>query len=485
MISSKKITVISIVLVAFALVFSIVLMLMPSVGVVGTVALSDLHSINFTEDDYYTNYSSASVAKIDLDTLTSNSKNVNIIGNEITILGGGTYVLSGELYGNIIVDSENNSLVRLILNNAHITSEDFSPLFINQADKVVISLIEGTENSLTDGKVYNEEKLTDSKPSSALYSKDSVTINGKGALNIAGNFKDGINVNDGLKIMEGNINITAVGDGINVNDYIAVNSASINVNAGIDAIKCQHDEQEYGFISLENCTLELVAGDDGISASSSVYINSVTANIENCTEGIEGSYITINSGSIKINATDDGLNALGTNSGFMRPVGMQKKNINEEDILLTINGGDILIEAGGDGIDANGAVRVNGGNIQLYGPENNGNSSFDFEYGFLIDGGSIIAAGSSGMATSPHSSSVQNSLVFYTGSFPADSTISVKDSDGNEIISGTSTKKFDWVCVSTPHITTGKTYSLYINGQSVSSLDATDTVTSSGGKNRW
>ena len=594
MISSKKISLISLALILVVLCFTVAAMLFPkgiTAGhITGEVSYSDLHSVTYSAGDYYSDYTGSSPVKIALagDTATAESTNVSVNGNEITVLGGGTYVLEGELKGNIIVNSADGAQVRLVMNGASIISEDFSPLYIKQAASTVISLAPGTDNLLADGSVYNSEKQDDGKPSAALHSSDDLIINGDGSLTVTGNSMDGIKANDTLKITGGTLKITAADDGINANDYIALQTAFLEITAGGDAVRCENEEKDKGFIALTEAAFTVTSGGDGISASSSLYadssaavitsgggsetvtlisetmgggmnrggfrnqqtmdtpsakgikasdisitggaytidssddaihsdgslfvsggsfdistgddgvhaeknvtLNPDTLNITKCREGIEGARIVIDGGDISVVSSDDGINAVGESSagGGMPPMmGMHKETITEEDMYLIINGGNIYIQTGGDGVDSNAAAVLNGGTVCVYGPENSGNSSLDFEYGFVINGGSLLAAGSSGMAELPHDTSEQNSIVFYLDkNYDAGSTISVTDSEGNEIMSGKSAKQFSWVCVSNSALSKSSSYSLNRNGTQVSSVEVTDTVTSSGstGRRMW
>lgn len=593
MISSKNITFIAVLLTALVLIFTVVVMLAPNSvitgNLIGSIDYGSGHLISYSDDDYYSDYSKGAIAKINLavGTATTDSKNVSVVGNTITVLGGGTYVISGELTdGSIIVDSSDGAVVRLVLNGAKINSSDFSAIYIKQSEKTVISTVKGTENYLTDAEIYDENKLADGKPDAALYSKDDLTINGAGTLFVIGNYEDAIKVNDSLKITEGTLKVTAKDEGISVNDAIGILNADLEITSGNDALRCESDTQDKGFIALEGARLTAKSEGDGISSSSAIYANNAALNItagggsENaqkttmgfgggrgfggafknqnsvdaastkaikagtkisinggeyildssddaihsdgdidirsgtitiscgddaihaeknatlnpetltiseCTEGIEGAYITINGGIISITSSDDGINAVGENSmgGGFAPMGMHKENITDEDIYLTINGGNISINTDGDGVDSNGAALINGGNIVVYGPENNGNSSLDFQYGFIINGGSLLAAGSSGMAETPSESSAQNALVFYLDeSFNNGSEIKLTDDNGNEILSGTSEKKFNWVCVSSENIVKGEKYTLLINGSEINTLEVTDNITSSGSKGR-
>lgn len=519
MISSKRIDIIAILLIVLVLTLTVWSMISFEKyydgHLVGTVDYSDLHSVTFTADDHYSNYSKYGVAKINLNGLsaTSSSNNVKIDGSHINILGGGTYVLSGQLdNGTIIVDSGDNAEVRIVLNNASVTSDDFAPLYVKQAEKTVVSLVDGTVNTFTDGTTYNADKLEDGKPDAAIYSRDNLTINGNGTLIINGNYQDGIKSNDILKITEGTVKITAVDEGINANDYVAMLNAGVTVNSGGDAIKAEHEDDDKGFVALENTNVNITGTTDGIYASSALYINDgdyqlsveedalhgeqrvvlnpTTLNITKCLEGIEGAFVAINGGDITVVSYDDGINAVGLNSngGFGSPMGMHKDTIEEEDVYLAINGGNITIETGGDGIDSNGTAVINGGTIYVYGPENSGNSSLDFEYGFVVNSGQVLAAGSSGMAEVPHAASKQKSLVFYLDdTYQRESSISIRDSNGNEIITGNSVKRFNWVCASTDLIKQDEVYSLVINDKTVAEVEASDTVNTYGSRvfGRW
>ena len=52
--------------------------------------------------------------------------------------------------GQIIVDSEDDENVRLVLNNADITSKDSSPILVKNAKNTIISLPSGTNSTLTE-----------------------------------------------------------------------------------------------------------------------------------------------------------------------------------------------------------------------------------------------------------------------------------------------------------------------------------------------
>lgn len=155
------------------------------------------------------------------------------LGNEsVTITNAGTYVLSGQLKdGQIVVNADSKDTVRLVLNGVQIESKDKAPIYIENADKVILSLEEGTENILIDNASNNEEQ------DAVIYAKDDLTINGKGSLLIEANNKHGISCNNELVIMEGHLNILAVGDGIHVKEDTLIQSGELTIEAEQDAIQ--------------------------------------------------------------------------------------------------------------------------------------------------------------------------------------------------------------------------------------------------------
>jgi len=166
-------------------------------------------------------------------------------------------------------------------------------------------------------------------------------------------------------------------------------------------------------------------------------------------EGIatETKDITIHSGKIYIESEDDGINAGG------------------EGGLITIDGGEIFIQAKGDGIDSNKNLIIKGGNIYTIGSPTGGDAGIDTDDGFEINGGTVIALGA-GMLEKPETSSSQESISFQLEStVPKGSKISVRNSQGEEVISFEAKEQFRTLIVSNEKITSG-TYTLYQDGES-------------------
>ncbi len=503
MISSKRINLIAVILVVLAVVLVVIMMIVPhnSENILGAVAYQGGQTIEYDSTDYYSNYTGGDYSRIifDGDAVAVSSSDVTVSGTDVTINCGGVYELSGTVAdGSVTINAADGAMVRLILNGVNITSSDSAAICIEKSAKTVISLIDGTVNTLTDGTEY-----INTNSDATIYSKDDLVINGGGTLVVNANYADAIKVNDGLKIIDGNIEVTAVDEAINVNDYVVISGGVIRLNSGGDAIKCGNEETP-GFIALEGGTVDITtatdavyaysdvyvndiimsisAGDDAVHSEETLYLNGGTFNITSSIEGLEGAYIVMNGGEYTVVSSDDGVNATGKGStnGMMENPGMRGGHgAVSSEVYLTINGGTLHAQVDGDGLDSNAAALINGGYIEVYGPENNGNSTLDFDGGFAINGGTVIAAGSSGMAESPTSESKQNVIVVaLSTTYEAGTAFSLKDSGGNEIASGTSAKRFDWLCISSDEIKTDSTYTVTVGDTEEASVTVENSVTS-------
>lgn len=127
--------------------------------------------------------------KIDL-SAPKEADGVKVSGSTVTITEAGTYVLSGTLTdGQIIIDVGDEDDVRLVLENASITCTTTAPVYAKNADKVIISLPENTESTVTDTVTGTDgnDALT-----AAIFAKCDLSVNGTGTLNVNANANDGI-----------------------------------------------------------------------------------------------------------------------------------------------------------------------------------------------------------------------------------------------------------------------------------------------------
>ena len=354
---------------------------------------------------------------------TVNGSGAEASGNTVTITKKGTYIVSGTMEdGQIIVETENGKDVQIVLNQASLTCKSGAPICVLNAGTITITAAEGTTNEIIETSSYQYTDTTTEEQNAALFSTDDLIINGTGTIEITGDYSNGIKAKDTLIIEDVTLIITAVDDGINANEDILISSGNITISAG----------------------------DDGIHSDLLLTINDGTIDITKCYEGLEGCQITINGGNITLVSSDDGINAA---------------NKEGSNYLLTITGGFVSMTVGGDGVDSNGSIVMSGGYVEVFGPTSDGNGSIDYENTFVMTGGVIVAAGSSGMAMTTSNTSTQNGLmVYFTQAQSAGTTYKVTDSEGNTIVEVSPTKNYNCIYVSSPDLTQGETYYVSTNG---------------------
>jgi len=238
-------------------------------------------SLVFANSDYDVGYDedeSVAIA-LDGDTASCDSSDVTIDGSTVTITSGGTYILSGTLDdGMVIVDAKGEE-VQIVLNGVTINSETSAAIYCLKADKLTITLAEGTTNALSNGGTF--EAIDDNNIDGVIFSKQDLTINGDGTLIVDSPAGNGIVGKDTLNITGGTIEITSEGHGIEVNDSIGIAGAVITIDSGKDGIQCENEEDEtLGYIYISSGTITITADGDGISATGFIQIDDGDITIE-------------------------------------------------------------------------------------------------------------------------------------------------------------------------------------------------------------
>jgi hypothetical protein len=117
--------------------------------------------------------------------------------------------------------------------------------------------------------------------------------------------------------------------------------------------------------------------------------------------------------------------------------------------------------------------------VIVYGPTTDGNGALDVNGTFLVNGGTLIALGSSGMAESPDTSSTQG-WVQASLSGSAGTTVSITQSNAT-IAQFVAKKAFANVVYSSSAITSGQTYTVTAGSSSVSATAGQATAGGMGG----
>ena len=250
--------------------------------------------------------------------------------------------------------------------------------------------------------------------------------------------------------------------GIKADGRLYINGGTFTINSADDSA---HSNSA---VTINDGTYTLTTGDDGVHSGEALEINGGTITISESYEGLEGLTVTINDGDIDITSSDDGINAAGGTEemGFGGMGNDSTEDTSTDEMWMEINGGYIHVLAGGDGIDSNGDITVNGGEVYIDGPSDNGNSAIDYgdRSACYVNGGTVVAIGSSGMAEDISDDSDQQVMLVKLDSQKEAGEVTLTDSDGNEIITYTALKAYDCVIISTKDLEAGQTYTLTTSG---------------------
>lgn len=445
--------------------------------------------------------------------------------DDVTITDGGVYVLTGTLTDGRVLVNAPGADVTLVLQNADITCTDSSALYIYKAANVLVYLPDGTASTLTDGSSYDYgdsfSSADDEEPNACLYSKSDLIIAGGGTLTVTGNANNGITGKDTLKIEGTTVNVTAANHGVNGKDCLVLKQADVTVTSGGDALRATNDsDSALGCILIGASALTLTAGEDGIQAETTLTLFDTTGTItsgggssaaladDTSAKGIKaGTGITVRSGSYTLDCADDGIHANGnvTISGGTFAITTGDDGVHADEAVtitdgtldiskcyegiegqtIDISGGTIDIVSSGDGLNAAGGAdqsgfggrgpdsfggssdcctTISGGKIYVSGPMSDGDSAIDYDGAATITGGTVVAAGYSGMAQNFSADSTQGSILLTCQSASTE-TIRVTDASGNVLVEFTPAKAYTCVVVSTPALTQGSTYTVTMGGQ--------------------
>ena len=321
----------------------------------------------FTERDNKTDYdeSKAVIIKLNGTTAVASSDSVKISGSKITITEEATYVVSGELSnGMLIVNAPKTAKLQIVLNGANITSKTSAPLYILEADKVFLTLADGTDNVLANGGSF--VAVDDNNIDAALFSKQDLTINGAGSLTVTSPVGHGIVGKDDLVITGGTYTVNSSSHGLNANDSVRIANAALYIDAGKDAIHAENnDDATLGFVYISSGTIKAEAEGDGISAGAYMQIANGTIDLfvgggaENGSKASSGNYGGFMGGGHGGKHPGENQNTSVTDENAVSMKGLKAAN------SLLISGGNITVNSADDAVHSDVSVIINGGAFLL------------------------------------------------------------------------------------------------------------------------
>ena len=279
----------------------------------------------------------------------------SVSGNDIVITDEGTYLFTGKLTdGQIRVEAGDSDKVQLVLSGVDITCAGSAAICVLSADKVFVTLAEGTQNVLRSTGTFEESSYN---VDGAVFSKRDIVFNGSGSLEVNCETGHGIVGKDDLKVTGGSYTVTSAKQGICGNDSIRIADGNLKITAGTDAVRTRNEEDMLkGYLFMCGGQLELTSGGDGVDASGEILITggslavftgegsaSVTHSDSNWGGGMGGWWGDNSS------ATEDTASCKAIKAGS----------------LLTIIGGAFQLDSQEDALHSNGHIALNGGNFTI------------------------------------------------------------------------------------------------------------------------
>ena len=354
------------------------------------VDVSETDADMFTDRDSRTEYDASKAVTIKLNgtTATASSSSVKISGSTVTITEEATYVISGTLSdGMIVVNAPETAKLQLVFNGINITKSTSAALYIIEADKVFVTLAEGTENVLANGGTFTA--IDDNNIDGAVYSKQDLTFNGTGSLKVTSPAGHGVVCKDDLVITGGTYTVNSSSHGLDANDSVRIVNATLNIDAGKDVIHCENtDDTSKGFIYISSGTINGEAEGDGIAASAYLQIEGgsfdllVGGGAENGSKASSGNYGGFmggghggmrpggNQGSTATTTTDTvSMKGLKAVNSILISDGTFKIDSADDsihsDVSVTINGGTFEIASGDDALHAEETLTVTAGTFNI------------------------------------------------------------------------------------------------------------------------
>ncbi len=335
-------------------------------GTAPKVDFEEADSEMFTDRDMHTTYDEAAAVKIELNgsSATASSNSVKIDGSTVQITEEATYLISGTLDdGMLVVNAPDTAKLQLVFNGVDITSSTSAALYILEADKVFITLADGTQNSLANGGSFTP--IDDENIDAALYSKQDLTINGSGSLTVTSPAGHGIVGKDDLVITGGTMQVDAASHALDANDSVRFTGAALTATAGKDGIHCENDDDNTrGFVYVSGGSMNIEAEGDGISAGYYLYI---TGGIFDILAG--GGYENGDQ------ASSGGWGGFPGGGGWGGGGGRPRASSTEDDStsmkglkasdVLRIEGGSFTIDSADDAIHADTDLMILGGNFTI------------------------------------------------------------------------------------------------------------------------
>ena len=370
-----------------------------------------------------------SFSEVDCTTIFFDGSGVEVEGKDVgvtqkdgrtivTITKKGDYLIAGECTnGQIRVEAGEDKDVRLILNGLCLTCSDSAVIYEKQCNKLVITSVKNTVNTLSNTAEPVYEEAEKEQPDACIFAGDSLSFNGEGTLNITSEFGNGVHSTDRIKLVSGKINVTAKGYGIKGKESVAAEQAEIEIVSAGDGIKtsitaeetaeklakkqaeAETEEKEksitdFGYIVIAGGSVKITSEKDCLSAEGNIQITG--GKLELVSGG--------GSGKATMKQDDFGGFRGGNGFGNMERFGGRNTDSGRQatqneaketsakaiksEMQIYIDNADITIDSADDAVHAAGGVLLEGGTMDIM----SGDDGIHSDTALVINDGRITIA---------------------------------------------------------------------------------------------
>ena len=191
------------------------------------------------------------------------------------------YDISGEFYGNIVIDAADS---KLELQMSGLTAYSFAacPITVLSGDKVTLSAKKSTENYIFDMRAA-VSATDETAISASIYAECDLDVQGKGSLSVKSVNNNGIHTKNDLNVKNLELQIDCLDNALNGNDSVTIESGSvILISRNGDGIKTTDSDvsskgNQRGTVAITGGDVLIYAACDGIDAAYDVTVDESTA----------------------------------------------------------------------------------------------------------------------------------------------------------------------------------------------------------------
>lgn len=229
------------------------------------------------EMDENSNFSYLAVTDLDRQADPSSARTIDLstFTETCEITEGGDYLLTGNLEGSLLIQAKEQN-VHLFLNNAAISSKVGPAIHCQQAEKLTVTLLPGTENVISDSGKY----MADEEIEACIYSECDTTFNGPGKLTVTALYMDAIRSKDLVKILDGDYAIKCKRTAVHGNDGIRIDGGSFFISSEKNGFKTtKSGAYGRGSLMVLGGDFRIIAGRSAfVTTKANIYVRDCTIN---------------------------------------------------------------------------------------------------------------------------------------------------------------------------------------------------------------